>query len=409
MRVAVITRTGLRVGGAEAYVERVVRLLHDAGHDVALFLERAAPDDDPRRVELPEGVTRYALGDPAAARTRISGWRPDVVFQQGLDDPAAERALLEVAPVVAFLHDYHGMCVSGSRTLGWPTPTPCHRRFGPACLLVHHLRRCGGRDPRTTWSLRATQARRLEALRACARVLVFSEHMRREAVRHGVSPARVTKVPCLAPTWRPAEDVRRARGEDVVRLTFVGRMEPLKGGDLLLAALPAVARRLGRRVTLTLAGDGSARAAWAARAASLGDARARAELVGWLAPEQVSELFARSDLLVLPSVWPEPFGLVGIEAGLHGVPAAAFRVGGIEEWLTEGANGALAPGNPPTTEGLVDAIVRCLESADVHEDLRDGARRVASSFTPERHLTALEAAFRAAGGEGRTPCAEAVP
>ena len=54
---------------------------------------------------------------------------------------------------------------------------------------------------------------------------------------------------------------------------------------------------------------------------------------------------AASDLLVVPSVWPEPFGSVGPAAAQHGIPAAAFAVGGIPQWLHEGVNGHLADGN----------------------------------------------------------------
>ena len=63
------------------------------------------------------------------------------------------------------------------------------------------------------------------------------------------------------------------------------------------------------------------------------------------------------DLLVVPSVWPEPFGLVGPEAAHHGVPSAAFAVGGIPEWLVDGVSGHLAAGDRPT--GAITVGRRC--------------------------------------------------
>jgi glycosyltransferase involved in cell wall biosynthesis len=57
--------------------------------------------------------------------------------------------------------------------------------------------------------------------------------------------------------------------------------------------------------------------------------------------ESMSELYLRSSVLVIPSVWPEPFGLVGPEAMAHGVPVVAFEVGGIPEWLNHGKGGFL--------------------------------------------------------------------
>ena len=81
-----------------------------------------------------------------------------------------------------------------------------------------------------------------------------------------------------------------------------------------------------------------------------------------------------SDLLVVPSTWPEPFGLIGPEAGLHRLPAAAFAVGGIPEWLSDGVNGRLAPGDPPSAAGLARAIVECVRDPAELARLRNGAR-----------------------------------
>ena len=106
-------------------------------------------------------------------------------------------------------------------------------------------------------------------------------------------------------------------------------------------------------------------------------------------PATLAALFDSSDLLVVPSLWPEPFGLVGLEAGMRGLPAAAFAAGGIPEWLTDGINGALAFGIPPAAADLADAIVRCLRDPVEHARLRSGAFELAQRFSPARHLRAL--------------------
>jgi len=72
------------------------------------------------------------------------------------------------------------------------------------------------------------------------------------------------------------------------------------------------------------------------------------------------------------------------------VPAAAFDVGGISQWLKAGISGHLAPGNPPTPAGLAAAIVRCLADPGHYASLRRGAVEVSAQFTMDRHLSDLE-------------------
>jgi glycosyltransferase involved in cell wall biosynthesis len=117
----------------------------------------------------------------------------------------------------------------------------------------------------------------------------------------------------------------------------------------------------------------------------------------------MEDLYRECDLLVFPSVWPEPFGLAGPEAGMHGVPVAAFNVGGVPEWLIDGVNGYLAPGDPPTARGLARAIIKCLRDDDTHRSLRRGAVKTARQFSLEIHLNSLTKVFDqiACGGASR--------
>jgi len=107
----------------------------------------------------------------------------------------------------------------------------------------------------------------------------------------------------------------------------------------------------------------------------------------------------------VPSVWPEPFGLVGLEAGAFGVPSVAYDVGGIGEWLKEGENGWLAPGDPPTVEGLADLLARAAADPGALADLRSGARAAAERMSLAAHVERLERVFFDATASPATPFA----
>jgi glycosyltransferase involved in cell wall biosynthesis len=396
MRILLATTHLSVVGGVETYLHALLPALRGRGHDVALLHETGAEPGRPSVDEHAPGVPRWRLGCPDALRA-AGRWRPDVCYAQGLADPDAEAALLGRFPVVLFAHNYHGTCVSGSKCHAWPGARPCARRLGPGCLLAYGPRRCGGLNPLTMLRLYRRQRRR-QALLPCYRaVVVASTHMREEYLRHGVALDRLHLAP-LFPTGQAPDpgppDPRPLNG----RVLFVGRLTDIKGGRLLVEAVRLARERLARPLTLVVAGDGPERPALERQARAAGVA---AEFHGWIDARQRGELMRSADLLAVPSVWPEPFGLVGVEAGCVGLPAVGFAVGGIPDWLRPGVSGELAGGAPPTASGLAAAITRALADPEHRARLGHGAWTVACEFTPERHLDQIEKVLGGACPAGR--------
>ena len=349
MRIAVANWTSRHFGGAETYLGTVLPGLTRAGCDTALLSEVDTPSDRDR-ILLSAGSPLWCIAEPglSAMLDALRRWNPDVLYVHQITQPHLEHELLKVAPAVLFAHNYQGTCISGSKLTRLPIPTPCSRRFGPQCLMHYFPKRCGGLSPLTMLSLYREQLERRTNLEKYRMILTASDHMRLEYLRNGLVPEAVRTIyPPIAAVSEPhnGDGKLQAPVSDAGagldrpwRLTFVGRMTPVKGGAELLDSIPQVWRALGRPIAVTFAGDGPERARWEAAARRV---QARHEAIqvsfsGWINAVQLHALFAASDLLVVPSVWPEPFGFVGPEAGLHGVPAAGFAVGGIPG-LTEAA------------------------------------------------------------------------
>ena len=270
------------------------------------------------------------------------------------------------------------------------------------------------------------QSSRQKLLHKYDAIVTHSNHMLAELIKHGLSPQSAYNFPYYvqqrngdhlssvlnqlagapsAPGVDRTPGGYLTRGREVAhdekrppehstipfRLVFSGRMEFLKGGHVFLNALPRVAASLGRPLHVVFAGEGRQRHAWEQQAVSLQSQHPelQIEFTGGVNGTQMNKLLDSCDLQVVPSLWPEPFGLVGPEAGLRGVPAAAFSVGGVPDWLLDGVNGYRAPGDPPTAEGLADAIIRCLRDPDIHAQLRKGAFKIAEQFSIKSHLSAL--------------------
>jgi glycosyltransferase involved in cell wall biosynthesis len=100
-------------------------------------------------------------------------------------------------------------------------------------------------------------------------------------------------------------------------------------------------------------------------------------------------VYSRAAVLVVPSLWPEPFGLIGLDAASLGLPAIAFDVGGIREWLTDGVNGRLVDPELGVT-GLASAIAELLDNAELRARMSRGSREAAARLSVVAHVTALE-------------------
>ncbi len=114
-----------------------------------------------------------------------------------------------------------------------------------------------------------------------------------------------------------------------------------KGFDLAIEALTY----LPREVTLDIVGDGPSRQDLVAQAERVAPGRVR--FAGYVPPERVRAHYDASSIVLVPSRWPEPFGMIGIEAMRRARPVVGAAHGGIPEWLEDGVGGRLVPPGDP--------------------------------------------------------------
>lgn len=393
MRIAIANWSNRHVGGLETYVANVARALADAGHDLAFWHEGNSPSDR-APIAFPPRVPAFdAAQDLDLSLENLREWGPHLLFVHGMVSPDTERLLIDRAPAVFFGHGYYGTCITGAKTQMSPVPHPCDRLFGPGCLAQFYPKRCGGLSPVTMWTEYRRHAARLDNLARYRGILVFSEHMRREFVRHGIPSERVHRVEPISDV-RPAAPRGAKAADGAARVAFAGRLDKIKGCRLLITAMPDVQRLIGRPIELVVVGAGPDEAACRHLADTVTKAHPEVTVTftGWLSRERADEVLDSIDTFVLPSLLPEPLGLSGLEATRRGVPVAAFRSGGVPEWLEDGVNGALAPADPPTARGLSEAIVRTLTDPTILASTRARSEH-GRNATVSTHVKQLESIF----------------
>lgn len=130
---------------------------------------------------------------------------------------------------------------------------------------------------------------------------------------------------------RPVEAPRRDY------LAFLGRISPEKGPDRAIE----IARRLGMQLKIAAKIDKVDRAFWASTIKPLVDSHPNVEFIGEVNEAQKAEFLANAYALLFPINWPEPFGLVMIEAMACGTPVIAFRSGSVPEVIDDGVSGRI--------------------------------------------------------------------
>jgi glycosyltransferase involved in cell wall biosynthesis len=180
-----------------------------------------------------------------------------------------------------------------------------------------------------------------------------------------------------------------ARDKDIV---FLGRLVSDKGCDLALRAL-AILKREGLRPSFTVIGDGPELPALKQLTLELGLGE-QVEFLGTV-QEGRGKIVARHRIMVVPSIWEEPFGVVALEGIAAGCVVAASQGGGLPEAV--GPCGVLFPNGD--LAALASALMKLLTDSSLRDRLMSGRSRHLERFQPEavarRYLEVFASALRA--------------
>lgn len=383
MRLALLTPDWIPNGGIATYVRLVSAALADAGHQVLVLHGDASDGRAPRGVDTArmQPFSRVAFGpdaDEAVAATmdQLLTFRPDVVHLHGVNNIPLERRVLGEFAATKTFHVYE-FCPSGTK-FHHATDQACTFRTSAACVARQGYLRCTLSKRPGIWWAQYRQASKLNAHNhAYSRLIVASHFVKAEAVRAGFEADRISVVPYFTtvPSAEPAPTARH--------ILFVGRLMREKGLDQLFDALT----RLTGDWTCTVVGEGIASAKVRADAQSrgLGD---RVRFAGWLNGDALAAAFDAASVVVVPSRWPEPFGIVGIEAMAHRRPVVAFRVGGVSDWLEDGVTGwSVAPGDVAAFAARLSWVLE--HPVDAAAMGARGHARVTRQFVASAHLAQL--------------------
>jgi glycogen synthase len=375
MRILIATDAFPPVSGGSGWSTfELARGLRASGHEITIV--RTFSERDPEPVEYDgfavEGFPAVAPPIPFVRNyvrnerlyDRLSSHLTTIVKSRKIDLIHAQHVLTGPAsimaaqrtgiPSVCTVRDYWPVCYWGDMLAD-----PASGAVSPLCS-AYEMTRC--LRPRTgaAWpvallaipymqsNLRHKQARLAEA----DAIIAVSRYVA-TALRERAPALAATRIDVIP----NGVDVRRVRAEaDATErpmteryAVFVGKLAKNKGA----AALIDVANRADVRMPHIIIGDGPERESLESAAVPSGrDIR----MLGWRDRREVFRWLRHAELLIFPSVWPEPLSRVLIEASALGVPIAAIDTGGTGDIVVHDETGLLSASNAALAADLARLI-----------------------------------------------------
>lgn len=413
MKVLSINETWGLSGGQEEYILQVGNGLAARGHTVLLVYGGLVGEKiDSSQIHFGElGIKNLYR---AAVIKAAEAFNPDVVNLQNVFDPSLINELNQNYPTTRFVHDHQTYCPGNSKYF-FNSQKICPIATSPLCLINAYKEKCMTRRPLLALKRLAQRQSWLRVLKELPLLLCNSSYVRGQLILNGLEPEKILVNGLfpghnlldragvsieLDPSTSSGSNSQGKRPE----ILFVGRLFKEKGVDLLLKAF---AKLPGQRlmdkgwadIRLQIVGEGWAKDELVGLSQELKIDK-RVDFLGFKTGSEITQLYRQSSFLVLPSVWPEPFGMVGLEANYFGKPVIAFRVGGIPDWLENGRNGFLI--DEVSVGTLKEKMMILLENPEFCKKMgQNGQERVQKEFTLEKHLERLLAVYRQLLGRSR--------
>jgi glycosyltransferase involved in cell wall biosynthesis len=375
------------LAGAEANLLATANELKQRGHQVGIVHGAHTGKGETAWTET--FTDRFPLTEKnnlSAFETALEQFDPGFVYVHKMADLEVLEGLVSSnVPVIRMVHDHDLYCMR-SYKYQYFNRRICTRALSPFCVFP-----CGASLARNhddgfplRWVSYSDKKREIDLNRRFRRLIVATHYMKEELVRNGFDPARIE---IHAPVPRHCDHPMRSLFSDRNLIIYAGQIIRGKGVDVLLEALAQVRTPF----ECFIFGDGNHRAYCERLSRKLGLEK-RVCFQGFVAQEALDTHYREASLMVMSSVWPEPFGAVGLEGMRHGLPVVAFDAGGIREWLTDGVNGYLVPWMDRTR--FAARVDELLQNKTLAREMGErGLRLVSDQYDFSSYISRLEALF----------------
>ena len=380
-------------GGVEQYLKQLFLELDGLGHqNILLYGSDSKLNKNLFKAEkfLIEKITAVHCDNLNSklenVQKIINEKKPDLVYIHQVLNSKLIDYLTKRLPSIRFAHGFKLVCPEGTKILKSGQKI-CEYSLNYACQKHAYHYRCMPRNFLIGLPLIYNAKKICRIHKERSLLIVASNFMKSVLIENGFNEKTVKVNPYFTYLPTICENFRLKKSKKILAL---GRLVKVKGMNYLLDAL----RILNENVELDIVGDGPEMPTLKKMVDQYGLTE-KVEFHGWLQHEKLKNMYMNCSLVIIPSIWPEPFGIIGIEAMANCKPVVAFNVGGISEWLINGKTGFLIESQ--NSKEMAKKIRILLKNPDLGKKLGwNGRNHVKNRFLASHHLSCLMDTFEKA-------------
>ena len=311
----------------------------------------------------------------------------DIIHIHSVSNKNLVKFCLDNKPVIRSMHEPRMFCPGRQKFL-LKSETICQKPFGLHCCIQAYTEKCqDSRIPVEVFKSYSNVKFEINyAAKKYKHIVAMSDYIKKEAVLAGIPEKNIIVNPYFTPIVEEF-DKEVYNKETIKHIVFVGRLHPSKGVHTLIRSLKNILKNQNN-VLLDIIGDGLFKNEILSLISSENIPPDKVIFHGWLAHSDTIQKIKEAYLVVFPSIYPEAFGIVGIEAMMYSKPVVAFDAGGVSTWLQNNMTGFLVDvKDEKIFEEKVNAL---LHNEDLYQKLSLNAKKNAlEKFIPKIHLNTL--------------------
>ncbi|MDD5149114.1 MAG: glycosyltransferase family 4 protein [Flavobacterium sp.] len=381
MRILLINDKGINSGGSQIYLSELKKNLKFRGHIVKIISSNLDVHNKSFSDYTFKGFNTksflgalFSLFNPYsyfAVKEICKKFKPDIVHLNyifGQTSPSVLLCLRNI-PKVITLHGLTYLCPLDK----FKSLNICNCNFGVKCISC-----LGLKFP--YYALKNFLYKRLDNIDC---YIAVSNYIAKQFYETGLKKIKVihNKIHLL----------NSSKINQWNKLLYVGRLEKEKGAEILIRAIQKIIC-VFPDTHLSIIGDGAQKKSLLRLTNDLKLGK-HIKFFGKINHETITKFYKRSTIVIIPSIGPESFSLVGIEAMSAGRPIIASNVGGIPEWLKDKKTGYLV--DPGNANQITERVIELLSNRKLLQKMGNQARITAESkFNINFYIDEIENVYK---------------